>query len=730
MSLTNRAIGLSLLAVASLMVTEAQAPPTVSVRITDGTVPPTLAPGGPIGSYLNSDIEQVSVLNGKLNVTVPLLAVGGRGEAGYTITVPVHQPTWSVRVDTFSNDAHCDSTLCHYQFTSDPELVFSDPEYQSGFGPGRILVKHAADGMSACTDSSASPTTHYALRDAISYIVFVSPDGTEHALYDGPNGLDHETFSDSTTCAVALGKDRGRVFKSRDGSGMTYIIDAKQSVVVDYHSPDYQYGATTAPDGTLYMKNGVHYVQAAGQIKRIIDRNGNTVSLTYKSITTGGFVSTYLVDTITDSAGRTIHCDYELPSASLGIAPGYTVDTLNYQTQGGASQTIYVLRASLSSYLVPNSDTNQLLFPNHGGSLYIASVPDALVGILLPHQALTDAPGYQFRYTKYGEIGSVQLPSGGFISYTHGAGLPLGNGVFASGQVLSRLTGSSSAAATGSGGISAKPPWRPFIYRRLLRKDVYQSATDAQVPISWVTYSLPETSGAATLASDNTSYLNVTISTANASGPMVTVTKGGQAVANPVVENHYFLTSSDCTSEGTCSGRVNVSQNIYGPAAKLQYASLNPLTGFNDEWEGKESKTEWPGIKYVERSYGIVNNAALACREDEVHLKVGAAGTSLRKVSQTLYDSNENPTDVYEFPFVSGGSLPNGTSPAGLTGTVCQAVGSGYTRHSKTTFLYTNYAATPISLGTLVQERDVYDDDRRPVVGCDSLGPPGEIALQ
>src|SRR5947207_490717 len=51
--------------------------------------PPGIAAGPIEGSLAGSQIDSVNLYNGKLSVHLPLLSIGGRGEAGYTMTLPV-----------------------------------------------------------------------------------------------------------------------------------------------------------------------------------------------------------------------------------------------------------------------------------------------------------------------------------------------------------------------------------------------------------------------------------------------------------------------------------------------------------------------------------------------------------------------------------------------------------------------------------------------------------------
>src|SRR6185369_17131175 len=56
---------------------------------TDGATPLGLSPGAPAGSYPLSDFEDVNLFNGTLNVSLPLVKIGGRGTAGYPLMLRV-----------------------------------------------------------------------------------------------------------------------------------------------------------------------------------------------------------------------------------------------------------------------------------------------------------------------------------------------------------------------------------------------------------------------------------------------------------------------------------------------------------------------------------------------------------------------------------------------------------------------------------------------------------------
>lgn len=72
-------------------------------KVTDGTTPSGLASGAPAGSYALSGFESVNPYNGGLNFSLPLLTVGGRGGAGYPVTLRIDQK-WIIRKQFGDNE--------------------------------------------------------------------------------------------------------------------------------------------------------------------------------------------------------------------------------------------------------------------------------------------------------------------------------------------------------------------------------------------------------------------------------------------------------------------------------------------------------------------------------------------------------------------------------------------------------------------------------------------------
>src|SRR2546423_1777739 len=73
----------------------AAAQSSVPTSTTPPAMPPQgMGPGSPAGSYALSGFDNVNLLNGNLNFRLPLLTIGGRGTAGYTMTLATNTKTW------------------------------------------------------------------------------------------------------------------------------------------------------------------------------------------------------------------------------------------------------------------------------------------------------------------------------------------------------------------------------------------------------------------------------------------------------------------------------------------------------------------------------------------------------------------------------------------------------------------------------------------------------------
>lgn len=70
-------------------------------------------------------------MNGHLNVALPLLAVGGRGAAGYRMTLAIDRK-WMAERSSFNGQYYYDATTEEWLGSSQP-----------GYGPGLMQLRHS-----------------------------------------------------------------------------------------------------------------------------------------------------------------------------------------------------------------------------------------------------------------------------------------------------------------------------------------------------------------------------------------------------------------------------------------------------------------------------------------------------------------------------------------------------------------------------------------------------------
>ena len=126
-----------------------------------GSTSASQAPGAPAGSYALSGFENVNLYNGHLNFHLPLLSINGRGDSGYTMTLPI-ESRW-VSEGTFGV---CCFTPSFNWWTG------IKPGYSPGILQGRQI------GV-PCNWELPGTTTDTATR-----LTFTAVDGTEYELLD------------------------------------------------------------------------------------------------------------------------------------------------------------------------------------------------------------------------------------------------------------------------------------------------------------------------------------------------------------------------------------------------------------------------------------------------------------------------------------------------------------------------------------------------------------------
>ena len=149
---------------------------TVTRSGTDQMTPANLAAGSPAGSYALSGFDNVSLFNGNLNFRLPLLGIGGRGGAGYTMMLALNSKTWHVKRTSFTVNG--EETNITYTPTRN-----SWQGYDVGYGPGTLIGRRSGEGtkqpvIPPCT------TQHPIYEKTITRLTFTGSDGTEFEFVD------------------------------------------------------------------------------------------------------------------------------------------------------------------------------------------------------------------------------------------------------------------------------------------------------------------------------------------------------------------------------------------------------------------------------------------------------------------------------------------------------------------------------------------------------------------
>lgn len=418
---------------------------------TDGSTPPALTAGAPVGAYALDGFDNINLYNGSLNFSLPLLHIGGRGGASHTIMLTLERH-WMV-------EHYVDDQQNWYNWPI-PER---EEEIKPGYGPGVMAIRTGGTIPRACPTpfGNVQYDQLYRYTQTLTRLSFTAPDGTETEFRDLPTGGQARGgVCPSYTGATVYGYDRGRVFVSADGSATTFISDT------DIYDPT----STTTPtedhdiSGVMLLRDGTRYGIGNGLVSWIQDRNGNQISFTYD-------INSRLTS-ITDSLNRQVTIAYDV---AVGGQYG-TCDTITYKGFGGATRTIYVSKTNLGSALRAGYSLTgyNYLFPYLNGSATNFD-PTVVSKVWLPD----GVRNYQFQYNNYGEIARVTLPTGGAFEYD-----------FAGGTTNS-----------GTGGVIFLGNTNPQIYRRVTQRRVYP---DGVTLASRMNYSIPETENVSTCCSVST----------------------------------------------------------------------------------------------------------------------------------------------------------------------------------------------------------------------------------
>ena len=217
----------------------------------------------PNGSYSVSDIENISLENGNVNLSIPLASlppVAG-GKLSWTISAHYNSKVW----DITRTELDADDEQWRPYVVDNPQI--SDRGGWRITGQYSIEIRPASwDFEYAMPPSDAIPYNEYQLLVNYNWykVVLIMPDGAEHEL----RPVDYSSAADGTGLTFLHGY---------------YNISPYTQSPMRYYSFDgsYLYATinTNATSWTVYLPDGTTVVQTTDGIQRVQDTNGNKIKI-------------------------------------------------------------------------------------------------------------------------------------------------------------------------------------------------------------------------------------------------------------------------------------------------------------------------------------------------------------------------------------------------------------------------------------------------------------------
>lgn len=378
---------------------------------TDALTPPALALNPASGDPKTGDFGSIGLYNGRLNYAIPLLEIGGRGQAGYTILLPINKQ-WVIRHvhDEFWGDNHL--------ITNDYFRPESEPWWNQElrYMPGKLLGRSDLDNPILCEWGQSQNTVYATTR-----LSFVSADGSEISLVSkthGDVGLPVNAQCSNGNPTSITPSSRGTEFVSNDGSGVTFVSDQN---ITDTNFM----GGYFTTTGVLYFPDGTHYRIDSGMVSWMKDRNGNRISFTYD----GSQYNSKLTEII-DSMGREVNITYGNQDGTYGLH-----DLITYAGFDSGTRSIRVSYDDLDEALRSGSSLESWtdLFGGYGCPTGVTYCPDdedvnpeVVSSVWFPGDRR-----FRYYYNSHAELARVETPQGAAFEYDWGAMLDGGsaNGV-------------------------------------------------------------------------------------------------------------------------------------------------------------------------------------------------------------------------------------------------------------------------------------------------------------
>ena len=235
-------------------------------------------------TYAMDKIETVNLANGNMSLHIPLVTIGGRGSASYTIALSYNSKLWGSQHDVeFTPDGWQDQgippqKIDHFWATYDDNVMSAPNVLALGSG-WSILISPAIKTRTFGIDPIGGNPCHVresncGYKYVLTRMWLTLPDGSEIELRDSESeGAPALAPNDGHGLYLLTDRDRGRVWHSVDGSAITFISDTNNQAAY--------------PDGWVFLPDGSRLRMVGGACTKIIDRNGNFITIGLDMITGG-----------------------------------------------------------------------------------------------------------------------------------------------------------------------------------------------------------------------------------------------------------------------------------------------------------------------------------------------------------------------------------------------------------------------------------------------------------
>jgi RHS repeat-associated protein len=277
----------------------------------------------PNGAYSVSDLENISLQNGNLNLSIPLASLPtiAGGKLSWTISASYNSKLWDViRQEQYGAGQ---GSGCQPIYTVDTSQASDRGGWRVG-GSYAIYFRDAHDDVDyRYSSQTCEPTPQdYNLLTGYRWykVTLNTPDGAEHELrptdyqsgYDGSREYLHNYYKDTPESI-----NQPMRYYSFDGSYLSAVINPTNSA--------------DPVRWTLYMPDGTTIVQYKNGIQRVRDTNANSIKIFTETDSSGNIVTHYQ----DEGTGREIR-HVVIASASYSQRQ----EQVQYQTVGGTWESI------------------------------------------------------------------------------------------------------------------------------------------------------------------------------------------------------------------------------------------------------------------------------------------------------------------------------------------------------------------------------------------------------